>query len=47
MSVASFVASVADLAHTLFRDRDAIGIAHQFAFRRRQTCAFVRLDQIE
>ena len=35
------------LGHALFRDRDAIGIAHQFAFRRRQTCAFVRLDQIE
>jgi len=35
------------LGHALFRDRDAIGIAHQLAFRRRQTGAFVRLDQIE
>ena len=33
--------------HTLFRNRYPVGITHQFAFRRRQTCAFVRLDQIE
>ena len=33
--------------HSLLWDRNAVGIAHQFAFGRRQACAFVGLDEIE
>jgi hypothetical protein len=33
--------------YALLRHRNAIGIAHQLAFRRRQARAFVRLDGIE
>ena len=33
--------------HALLRNRNAVGIAHQFAFRRRQAGALVRLDRIE